>query len=133
MNEKKVIMIIDDDPDDRFFFLDAVKKIDQVIECVEADGSLQALELLRNAEQLPDFIFLDLNMPLMDGGQCLTALKKDAKLKNIPVIIYSTSDSQKDKDAFIVRGAAHYLYKPSNIAQFPGEIANAINMVEQSK
>ena len=80
--------------------------------------------------ELPDYIFLDINMPRMNGRECLAELKKDIRLKNIPVIIYSTSTHSEDVELSIQLGAAYYLSKSSDIHQLPEQIINAIRIVE---
>ena len=67
---KKVFMLIDDDEDDRFFFKEALTDVLGSVDCLEANGCVEGLELLRKAEPLPHFIFLDINMPGMDGREC---------------------------------------------------------------
>lgn len=131
MTGKALIMIVDDDADDRFFFRRAVKIINPPNECMEATDGVDALEQLKAAAVLPDYIFLDLNMPRMDGRACLAALKKDSRLKHIPVVIYSTSTYQKDIDLAASLGAVHYLAKPADITQLPEAIRNAIQAVEE--
>jgi len=123
---QKVFMIIDDDKDDRFFFKEALKKMLHSPICLEADGGVEALQLLRKVEQLPDFIFLDINMVRMDGRECLTELKKDAKLKNVPVIMYSTSSTEESIAEFLKLGAAGYLNKPMDMKMLPEQILAAI-------
>lgn len=129
LSEKKLLMIVDDDKDDRFFFRSAIRKNNPSFECIEAENGVDALQQLRNAEQLPDFIFLDLNMPKMDGKECLTELKKDKNLKNIPVIIYSTSDYKLDKEITKELGADYFLTKLSDIYPLPEELVKAMNKV----
>jgi len=123
---QKIFMIIDDDSDDRFFFKEAIKKMLPPPICLEADSGIAALELLRSAEQLPDFIFLDINMSRMDGRECLTELKKDAKLKSISVIMYSTSSSEKSIAEFFKLGALSYLNKPTDLNKLSEQIYEAI-------
>ena len=77
MKNQKILMIVDDDTDDRFFFRSAIRKNNPSYECIEAENGDDALKQLRKAKYLPDFIFLDLNMPKMDGRECLEELKKD--------------------------------------------------------
>ena len=122
----KVLLIVDDDRDDRYFFRNAVTEIDPAFECREAHDGLEALTQLRNSKILPDFIFLDLNMPEMNGKQCLAELKKDKRLWSIPVIIYSTSDFWKDIEETSQLGAAYYLIKAWDISKLPGLIAHAM-------
>nr|MBA3987094.1 response regulator [Flavobacteriales bacterium] len=88
LSEKKLLMIVDDDKLDRSFFRSAIRKNNPSYECIEAKDGNDALDQLRNANKLPDIIFLDINMPKMDGRECLVELKKDKTLKKIPVIIY---------------------------------------------
>jgi CheY-like chemotaxis protein len=121
-----IFMIIDNDSDDRFFFKEVLTKMLRSVECLEANGGLAALELLRKVEQLPHFIFLDLYMPQMDGRECLKQLKKDCKLKNIPVIMYSTSFSEETINELYELGASRFLNKPADISQLPAQVLEAI-------
>ena len=121
-------MIVDDDADDREFFCDVVKKIDSSIECIVAVNGEDALKILRRrVTQLPDFIFLDLNMPKMDGRKCLAELKKDVLLKNIPVIIFTTSSDCKDEEVTRKLGASYFLTKPSKFFLLQKEIIFVMN------
>ena len=93
----KVIMIVDDDPDDVAFFCEALSEIDTSIKCIGVKGAEEALWLLKkNPDNYPDFIFLDLNMPKMNGKQCLEQIKSDVNLSSIPVVVYTTSKTEKD-------------------------------------
>ena len=124
--ENTNFMIIDDDADDRFFFKDAVTKMSSSIHFVEANGCEDAIGLLRTTEQLPHYIFLDINMPRLDGRECLRQLKIDAKLKHIPVVMYSTSFSEETIREFQQLGASNYLIKPTDINKLPEQIVEAI-------
>src|SRR5688500_3509498 len=85
----KVIMIVDDDPDDVAFFCEALSEIDTSIKYIGVKGAEEALWLLKkNSDNHPDFIFLDLNMPKMNGKQCLKQIKSDTNVSSIPVIVY---------------------------------------------
>lgn len=124
--KKKNFMIIDDDADDRFFFKEALTTIPGSEKFMEANGCEEAIELLKTTEQLPHFIFLDINMPRLDGQECLRQLKKDAKLKHIPVVIYSTSFSEESIGEFYTLGASNYLKKPTDISKLPNQIIDVI-------
>jgi len=126
MVAQKIFMIIDDDADDRMFFKEALKEMLPSSACLEANGGIEALQQLRNTEQLPDFIFLDINMPRMDGRECLKELKRDAELKNIIVIMYSTSFTVESIDEFYKLGASSYLNKPTDMNKLPEQILEAI-------
>ena len=121
-----IFMIIDDDEDDRFFFKEATEDMLNCLECLFANEGADALTQLRKLEKLPDFIFLDVNMPRMNGKQCLIELKKDAIIKNIPVIMYSTSFTKESIEEFRSLGSAQYLHKPTNISKLPEQILVAI-------
>src|SRR4051794_40368807 len=114
MAKNKTFFIVDDDIDDQELFMEAVSEVDQSIECISASDCEEALDLLKSGKVvLPDMIFLDLNMPRLNGKQCLAELKRQANLKHIPVIIYSTSSEKKDIEETTKLGAAHFLTKPN--------------------
>lgn len=108
-------LLIDDDPDDREIFGIALEDVDRVCRYIATENGVDALELLEDSSFIPNFIFLDLNMPLMDGKECLREIKKIPHLNHIPVIIYSTSSYQKDVEETRLLGANHFLTKPSSI------------------
>lgn len=110
------ILAVDDDPDDFEFFSEAVKEIDQSIVVLKATNGQEALAVLESQSSKPDYIFLDINMPLMDGRQCLQKIKSDEELKDIPVIMYSTTSNQAEIRQFKTMGA-NFLMKPDRFAQ----------------
>ena len=84
MRKTQTIMIVDDDDDDRQLFCEAVSEIDIGIKCVDAENGELALKYLQDERYtLPDFIFLDLNMPRLNGKQCLAEIKKLDHLKRL--------------------------------------------------
>ena len=124
----KVIFLIDDDIDDQEFFVEAVKEVDPNIVCHLASSCDEGLELLNKSSVLPDYIFLDLNMPKVDGKKCLLELKKNARVKDIPVIIYSTSSLKKDIDETKAMGAVHFLTKPAAFRELCEAIENVLSI-----
>lgn len=105
-------MLIDDDIDDRFLFNRAAKLQHPEIKCVTAESGPEAFELLNKMTQHPQIIFLDLNMPGMNGWEFLFQFKKNERFKNIPILIYSTSSHEKDIIAAQNAGAIGYCVKP---------------------
>lgn len=110
------ILMTDDDYDDRllaliaFKNLNAANSIDFVTDGLELiDYLLTKLDL---KQQLPDLILLDLNMPKKDGRTALREIKGHPKLKHLDVIIFSTSNSQQDKELSLGLGAREYIVKP---------------------
>lgn len=124
------ILLIDDDADDRKYFVEAVKEIDSSIECVTAKDGEQALAFLRQPHlSMPDFIFLDLRMPRINGKQCLLQIKADLRLKDIPVIIYTTSKAVQEAEELQSLGAVHFITKPSE----PDEIYYVLSLVLEER
>jgi CheY-like chemotaxis protein len=120
------LMIVDDDADDRMLFVQSVKEIDETIECIVAKDGQEALKLLSQPQfELPNFIFLDLRMPRVGGKRCLIELKKDERLKNIPVVIYTTSREVKESQELKELGAVHFISKPGS----PDEIYYVVSFV----
>jgi CheY-like chemotaxis protein len=108
-----IILLIDDDLDDRKLFFEATAEYDDTIKYVAAADAREALLYLNDAgNALPDFIFLDLRMPGLSGEQCLIEIKKDPRLASIPVIIYTTSRDEKESVRLKGLGAAHFMSKP---------------------
>ena len=86
------IMLIDDDEDDLDIFFQALMKIDPSIQFAGFKNGMEAIKLLNDSDMLlPDLIFLDLNMPCMNGLECLKMIRENGALNNTPVIIYSTA------------------------------------------
>jgi CheY-like chemotaxis protein len=111
------IFLIDDDEDDRWLFAEALARTVPQVKCESAASGQEAIQFLDASSVLPDCIFLDLNMPGMDGKNCLTQLKSHPKLKTIPVIVYSTSNYHKDIEETKALGADEFIIKPSDYTQ----------------
>jgi CheY-like chemotaxis protein len=108
----KKLLLVDDDEDDREIFLSVVQTISPTIECRTATNGQDALNKLSQHPDLPDLIFLDLNMPLMDGRQFLREVKKHNTLKEIPVIVLSTSSDKETVNLSRSLGASDFITKP---------------------
>lgn len=122
MTKRKTIFLADDDIDDQGLFADALKDIDNEITLVTAVNGLEALSVAKGLQSAPDFIFLDMNMPLMNGMQCLQELKKIPAMTEVPVIIYSTSSYKKDIEKAKLAGATDYIVKPFSFAELREKI-----------
>jgi CheY-like chemotaxis protein len=111
----KKFLLVDDDLDDTGLFSEALNEVDPAIICYVEHNGKAALDKLDSKEfERPDIIFVDINMPGMNGWQCLAELKKDDRYKNIPVIMYSTSSYSGDADKAIEMGALCFFTKPSD-------------------
>lgn len=109
------IIIADDDDDDRDLFKEAIDEMGaEALVSTACDGE-ELMKLLSKTEGTPpDIIFLDLNMPRMNGHQCLAEIRKNSKMSSIPVVIYSTSSSREQIEATYKAGATLYISKPDS-------------------
>jgi CheY-like chemotaxis protein len=121
-----VYLLVDDDEDDHELFTIALEEADPAIRCISAFNGQQALEMLGEGAVLPDFIFLDLNMPLMGGKECLAHLKADPRFSGIPVVIFSTSSDQQDRAETAALGAVDFITKPAKISELTELLNNFI-------
>lgn len=107
------ILLVDDDEDDRNLFVEATKEVDNSINCMSASDGLEALGILRDDRNtIPDYIFLDLRMPGINGEECLIEIKKEPRLAAVPVIVYTTSRDVEESMRLKRLGAAHFMSKP---------------------
>lgn len=109
-----IVLCIDDDPEDIAFFCDAVKDIDPSITCLTASGGEEALDLLlliKSVRQLPDYIFLDINMPRMNGEDTLKEIRKNSRYNAIQVVILSTGLDSANFGEYSQLGANHFMSK----------------------
>jgi CheY-like chemotaxis protein len=109
----KNILLVDDDMDDQEIFLTAVSQLSDMVDCTALSDATDALHKLGTGDIEPDVIFLDLNMPVMNGQQFLTAIKKNTTLSAIPVIIFSTSSDPATIALTRQLGASDFITKPS--------------------
>ena len=111
------VLYAEDDLDDLDIFYEIVFSINPGIECISARNGTEALEILDTLVHLPDYVFLDINMPTMDGKACLKNLKRDHRFKSIPVIIYTTSTNKMDIEQCRQLGATDYIIKANTIKE----------------
>lgn len=110
----KVFLLADDDRDDTDMFREALMIIDKDIICHCATDGREALKILNELTENPDLIFLDVNMPIVNGWKCLKLLKSEERYKHLPVIIISTSSNQGELDIAANLGALGYFIKPND-------------------
>jgi CheY-like chemotaxis protein len=118
----KQVLVVDDDEDDCELFCEAISSVDANVECTKAFSGKSAMNLL-NTEYKPEFIFMDLNMPMFDGKKCITEIGKIETLKEVPIGIYSTSKLNRDKEEMKDLGAVHFITKPTSFAELCEEIS----------
>ncbi len=115
----KAILLVEDDEVDAMTVRRAMKELHVVNPLTQVENGEEALGYLRQpAQVLPCIILLDLNMPVMGGIEFLQAIKQDAALRRIPVVVLTTSEEQQDKVASFDLGVAGYIRKPVDYKQF---------------
>ncbi len=129
-NTFRNIFIVDDDEDDRDFLADVLLEVDPdaVIKQLE-DGMYLMESLLESKVVIPDLIFLDINMPGKSGLECLKEIKmQDGDLKNVKVIILSTSNDPSDIESAHELGASFYAVKPNSFQLMRLFLSEVMNM-----
>ena len=114
------ILLADDNENEHFFFKHAVKRLNIPADLHTVDGGVALMKYMSNdRNKLPHILFLDINMPLKNGKECLASLRSDPKFDEVSIVMYSTSDAQKDIDETYDLGADLYLQKPTVMGDLP--------------
>lgn len=118
--KKQTILCVDDDQDDLLLIQESLEDANGNFEIIEARNGRQALDLLqqlKNTNDLPCLIILDFNMPVLNGKETLSLIKKEEALKDIPVVVFTTSGSESDKRYCHMYGV-EMMTKPPNFKSF---------------
>ena len=126
MNKLKRILLVEDNEADQFVFILALEGLDNAVIWDVANNGREAMDRLSNCSDLPDLIFLDINMPKMDGIECLSEILKNPLTRYIPVIMLS-SDTGKAELAREL-GARAFIEKPCDYRLLPEHIEQVINL-----
>ena len=110
-----LLLCIDDDPDDMELLCEGIRSVYPSYICVSAKNGEEALNLLKTI--VPDIIFLDINMPLMDGRETLREIRKRKSFKHIPVYILSTTTNRDEMQQFKLLGAEAFITKPNSFQE----------------
>lgn len=123
------IVLADDDADDRMLFEEAIHEIEIKTKLSTFnDGNDLMQYLLQPGISLPEIVFLDLNMPIKDGMECLKEIRRTETLKNLCVAIYSTSSSEQDIEDTFVNGANIYINKPNSFTALKKALGRALKL-----
>lgn len=126
MNTK--IFLGEDDIDDIEFFTDIISEISLDIKVSVAKNGVELMSLLEGEKEHPDFIFLDLNMPIKTGFECLKEIRSNEKWKAIKIVILSTSSHQDQINEVYKMGADLYLKKPNSYSAFKDILSKCLQM-----
>lgn len=128
-NLQKKIYLADDDADDRLMFAEALLEVDNSIVLTQAEDGKELLDILHNdSNELPEIIFLDINMPKVDGFECLEEIKQNSKLKKLLIIMLSTSADPVTIDRTLEMGASFYAVKPNSFEGLKKLILKVLQM-----
>ena len=133
MKLKKVeILLADDDHDDCIFFKEAIDDLAVPVNLETVNDGEQLMQLLETKQNLPDVLFLDMNMPKKNGFDCLKEIKSSHRLAVLPVIIFSTSFNDDVVNKMFERGASHYIQKPNEFEKLRTVIHEVYKMLEHA-
>lgn len=118
MLAEKPILLLEDDIVDVMTIKRAIKQLSITNELIVKENGEEGLDYLTHCAELPGLIFLDLNMPKMNGIEFLGAIKPNKKWAQIPIVVLTTSKNEDDKLATFSKGISGYMIKPVDYAQF---------------
>ena len=126
------LLLADDDKDDCLFFKDALEELPASTHLATVHNGEQLMQLLtKQTIELPDVLFLDLNMHRKNGFECLSEIKLNKKVIQLPVIIFSTSLEQEVVNLLYENGAQYYIRKPADFSQLKKVIQQALTLIAQ--
>jgi len=133
MNQEPLnILLADDDSDDCIFFKEALEKLPLAAHLTTVHDGEQLMKLLAEGTgELPDVLFLDLNMPRKNGFECLEEIMLNEKLKLLRVIVFSTSSDQNRVNLLYRNGAQYFMRKPSEFSQLKNIIQQGLTRIMQ--
>jgi CheY-like chemotaxis protein len=120
------ILLIDDDEDDQELFAEAIGQVAASVQCTVLESAQDALRMLESGEIAVDLIFLDLNMPVMSGQQFLAEKNQRAGLRDIPVIVLSTSSNADIIAKTTALGVRKFVTKPNSFTELKTILFNIL-------
>lgn len=127
------IYLVDDDHDDRELFMEALNEIGTQAHVHQFENGVDLMAELFSKSPLPDVIFLDLYMPIMNGFDCLTDIRSFSEFTNIEVVVFSTSYRQREVDQLKMDGANQYIQKPVSFEELKNTLGLSLKIVEARK
>jgi CheY-like chemotaxis protein len=125
-----LVFLVDDDIDDQEIFEMALKEIQPLARCAFADDGIVALEKLRtDTSFLPQVIFIDINMPRMNGIQCLREIKRSSRLHHIPAFMYSTSAESSIVEECLKIGASGFIKKEIYVEALQKQLLQVLRQI----
>ncbi|HTB25858.1 MAG TPA: response regulator [Puia sp.] len=126
MKQINRVLVIDDDKDDQQFLHKAIHDLFPNMECISLNNGKEALKFIEENPPPPSYIFLDLNMPYLNGFEFLKEFKKEKGNSETSVYIYSTSSNPRDKEKAKSLGADDYIVKFTDLTSLKARLKNVI-------
>lgn len=123
------LYLADDDNDDREIFIQALGEIPLCTKVTEFEDGVDLMDNLFSAEHLPNVIFLDLYMPIMDGFECLYDIRNFPKFDGIQIVVYSTSYVRREVKQLKQDGANQYLQKPTSYSKLKRVLLKSLRSI----
>jgi CheY-like chemotaxis protein len=123
------IILADDDEDDRLFFTDAFSELKISTKVQTCNDGVELMDYLKKEDSiLPNVLFLDLNMPMKNGIECLDEIKADKRFDDVIIAIYSTSSSEEHIEETFVKGANIYIKKPNDFNELKKVLSYVVTL-----
>ena len=126
MLQKNRVLVIDDDSDDQRFLREAINDLFPNMECISINNGKDALKFIDENPPPPSYIFVDLNMPYLNGFEFLKEFKKERRNNQTSVFVYSTSSNPRDREKAKLLGADDYIVKFSNMHSLKTKLKDVI-------
>jgi CheY-like chemotaxis protein len=124
----KNILLIDDDYEDGEVFIEAINSLNKNILCQSETNPIKALENLKSSKNLPDLIFLDYNMPVLNGDEFIKKMREVVQLRQIPIILYSTYSTDAAEQLSITQMTDRYITKPSTFVELTSVLKSILDV-----
>jgi CheY-like chemotaxis protein len=120
------VVLADDDQDHGFLFKRVLKEVDPTKSLTIIKDGEELMNFL--SQQVPDLLFLDLNMPCKHGLECLREIRQHLGLKHLPIVVYSSSTQMTDIQRSFIHNADLYMVKPFNTFHLKNALQSILNM-----
>ncbi len=127
------ILLADDDMDDCHLFSEALGELPVTARLTPVHDGEKLMNFLEQAEELPDVLYLDLNMPRKNGFECLAEIRTNNRLQELPVIIFSTSFDKNIVSQLYSNGAQFYIRKPNDFTKLKNVIHSSLLLISDTE
>ncbi|CAN5621664.1 response regulator [soil metagenome] len=119
---RRLALIVEDNPDDERLTLRVLDRLELDVDFVVARDGVEAVRVLRESSDLPCLVILDVKLPLMTGHEVLKEIRSDARLTQLPVVFFTSSDDPKDISMAYQHRANGYVQKPVDFDDYSAHV-----------